>query len=117
MQIDELIKIVNAELDLRKAERIEVLYVKGQTNIADAMIVVTATSERHAKALSDYVIEKIKEFDLKPLGREGEQNSDWVLLDLGDLIVHIMTAQARERYQLEKLWSIATRTQETARAL
>jgi ribosome-associated protein len=117
MQIDELVKIVNTELDFRKAERIEVLHVKEQTSIADAMMVVTAASERHARSLSDYVIEKIKEFGLKPLGREGEQNSDWVLLDLGDLIIHIMTAQARERYQLEKLWSITTRTQETARAL
>ncbi len=117
MQIDELITLVNTELDLRKAERIEVLHVKQQTSIADAMIVVTATSERHARSLSGYVIEKIKQFGIRPRGLEGEQNTDWVLLDLGDLIIHIMTAQARERYQLEKLWSIATRTQETARAL
>jgi len=117
MQTNELVKIVNDELDLRKAEQVSVIDVKGRTSITDVMIVVTATSERHARALSEYVTVKIKEFNLKPLGCEGEQNTDWVLLDLGDLIIHIMTAQARERYQLEKLWSINTRSQEMARPL
>ena len=117
MQIDELVKIVNDELDFRKAEQITIIDVKGRTSIADRMIIVTATSERHARALCDYVVIKIKEFGISPLGREGDQGTDWVLLDLGDLIVHIMTAQARERYQMEKLWSMSTRAQEVARAL
>jgi ribosome-associated protein len=117
MQIDELVKIVNNELDLRKADQVAVLNIKGHTSIADVMMIVTATSERHASALCDYVTQKVKEFNIYPLGREGEHGSDWVLLDLGDLIVHIMTPQARERYQLEKLWSLSTRSQEMARAL
>ncbi len=117
MQIDELVTIVNTELDFRKAEQIAIIDVKGHTSITDVMMVVTATSERHARALCEYVIAKTKEFNIRPLGQEGEQNSDWVLLDLGDLIVHIMTAQARERYQLEKLWSVATRSQEVGSSL
>ena len=70
------------------------------------MVVVTGTSDRHLKSLCDYVAEKVKEQGQKPLGIEGDLGSDWVLLDLGDVIVHAMTAQARGFYQLEKLWSV-----------
>ena len=114
MQQNELIKHVTDELDLRKGENITVIDVKNQTSITDFMVIVTAISERHAKSLSDYVTEKLKNLGIKPLGIEGEQNSDWVLLDLGEIIVHLMTAQARETYQLEKLWSINTRASEMA---
>lgn len=107
MQSNELVKLVEAELDLRKAHNITTMDVKDKTSITDYMVVVTATSARHAKSLCDYVIEKVKESGLQPLGIEGDQSSDWVLLDLGDVIVHVMTLQARELYQLEKLWSVA----------
>lgn len=117
MQTDELVKIVQTELDLRKGENVIVIDVKGRTSVTDFMIVVTSTSERHAQSLSHYVTEKIREYKVKPLGVEGQQGTDWVLLDLGDILVHIMTAQARDRYQLEKLWSVATRSQEIAHAL
>jgi ribosome-associated protein len=112
MQTEELVKIVTGELDLRKGENITVIDVRGRTSVTDFMILVTGTSERHAKSLCGYVTEKIKELGLRPLGLEGEQGSDWVLLDLGDIIVHVMTAQARNLYQLEKLWSVNTRAQE-----
>lgn len=116
MQQDELLKIVTDELNLRKGENITVIDVKGRTSVTDFMVVVTATSARHANSLCDYVSAKVKEFGVRPLGQEGEQGSDWVLLDLDEMIVHIMTAQTRELYQLEKLWSVDTRAQETARA-
>ena len=106
MQIEELLTVVNAELEERKGENITTIDVKGRTSFTDFMILVTATSERHAKSLGDYVIEKVKSHKIKPLGVEGDGTSEWVLLDLGDIILHIMTAQARELYQLEKLWSI-----------
>lgn len=112
MQQNELVKIVTDELDLRKGENITVIDVQGRTSVTDFMVLVTATSERHAKSLCGYVTEKIKELGERPLGLEGEQGSDWVLLDLGDIIVHVMTAQARALYQLEKLWSVDTRAQE-----
>lgn len=106
MQSNELVKIIETELDLRKGENLVSLYVGDKTTITDYMVMVTATSARHAKSLSDYVVEKIKALGLTPMGVEGAQGSDWVLLDLGDVIVHVMTGQAREFYQLEKLWSV-----------
>lgn len=105
MQTPELLKIVTDEIDERKGQHVTVLDVQGKTSICDFMIVVTATSARHAKSLCDYIIEKVKAHDLLPLGFEGQQ-SDWMLLDLGDIIIHVMTAQSREFYQLEKLWSV-----------
>ncbi len=106
MQTKELLKLVESVLNERKGENISVLDVMGKTSVTDFMVVVTSTSERHAKALSDYVLEKVKENGLTPMGVEGQQGSDWVLLDLGDVILHVMTAQSREFYQLEKLWSV-----------
>jgi ribosome-associated protein len=110
MQTDELVKLVETELDFRKGENLVTLYVGDKSTITDYMVIASATSSRHAKSLSDYVAEKAKENGVMPLGVEGAQVSDWVLLDLGDVIVHIMTGQAREFYQLEKLWSVPAST-------
>ncbi|MCK5190841.1 MAG: ribosome silencing factor [Methylococcales bacterium] len=106
MQTKELLKMVENVLNERKGQNITILDVIGKTSVTDFMVLATSTSERHAKALSDYVVEKVKENGFTPLGIEGQQGSDWVLVDLGDVILHIMTAQAREFYQLEKLWSV-----------
>jgi ribosome-associated protein len=106
MQIKQLLKIVEDVLDERKGQDITVLDVIGKTSVTDYMVVVTATSERHANALAEYVLVQVKENGFSPLGMEGQKGSDWVLLDLGDVILHVMTAQAREFYQLEKLWSV-----------
>ncbi|MCK4841020.1 MAG: ribosome silencing factor [Methylococcales bacterium] len=106
MQTKELLKMVEEVLDDHKGQDITVLDVIGKTSVTDFMVIVTSTSERHAKALSNYVIEKVKKHGFSPLGVEGLQGSDWVLLDLGDIILHVMTAQAREFYQLEKLWTV-----------
>jgi ribosome-associated protein len=106
MQAEELLTIVKTVLDERKGQYITVLDVRGKTSFTDYMVLVTGTSDRHLKSLCDYVIEKIEQMGVKPLGVEGALGSDWVLLDLGDVIVHAMTAQAREFYQLEKLWSV-----------
>jgi ribosome-associated protein len=111
MQTKELLQLVKEVLDDRKGQDITVLDVEGKTSITDFMVIVTATSERHANALASYVLEKVKEKGLIPLGLEGEKGSDWVLLDLGDVILHSMTAKARDFYQLEKLWTI-NRTEE-----
>ncbi|MEC4749690.1 ribosome silencing factor [Methylomicrobium sp. Wu6] len=106
MQAEEILKIVQAVLDDKKGKYITTLDVRGKTSFTDFMVLVTGTSDRHLKALCDYVVEKLAEFGVKPLGMEGDLGSDWVLLDLGDVIVHAMTAQSREFYQLEKLWSV-----------
>lgn len=106
MQAEEMLKIVKEVLDERKGQFITVLDVKDKTSFTDYMVLVTGTSTRHVKSLCDHVAEKLVEQGVVPLGLEGDMSSDWVLLDLGDVIVHAMTAQAREFYQLEKLWSV-----------
>jgi ribosome-associated protein len=106
MQTDKLLNIVQTVLDERKGQYITTIDVRGKTSFTDYMVVATGTSDRHIQSLCEYVSEKVQENGLKPLGIEGGQGSDWVLLDLGDVIVHVMTAQAREFYQLEKLWSV-----------
>jgi ribosome-associated protein len=106
MQADAVVKIVEGILDERKGQFISTINVKNKTSFTDYMILVTGTSDRHIKSLCDHVAEKMKELGAPALGLEGDLGSDWVLLDLGDVIVHAMTAQAREFYQLEKLWSV-----------
>lgn len=106
MQTEALLALVEGELNERKALNLTVLDVRNKTSFTDYMIVVTGTSNRHIKALCDYVEIKVKENGVMPLGVEGDMTSDWVLLDLGDVIIHAMTEQAREYYQLEKLWTV-----------
>jgi len=106
MQTKDLLKMVEGVLDDRKGQEVTVLDVIGKTSVTDYMVIVTATSQRHAKSLAEYVLVEVKENGFKPLGVEGQQGSDWVLLDLGDIILHVMTAEARDFYQLEKLWSV-----------
>jgi ribosome-associated protein len=106
MQVEELLNCVQDVLDERKGQNITTLDVRGKTSFTDYMVVVTGTSDRHLKSLCEYIIEKAREKGFRPLGLEGDLGSDWVLLDLGDVIVHAMTAQARGFYQLEKLWSV-----------
>jgi ribosome-associated protein len=106
MQAEDLLKIVQDVLDERKGQNITTLDVRDKTSFTDYMVIVTGTSDRHLKSLCDYVVEKLNEQGFKPLGIEGDLGSDWILLDLGDVIVHAMTAQTREYYQLEKLWSV-----------
>lgn len=106
MQAEDVLKIVQEVLDERKGQFITTLDVRDKTSFTDYMVLVTGTSTRHIKSLCDYVVEKLAEHGFRPLGMEGDISSDWVLLDLGDVIVHAMTVQAREFYQLEKLWSV-----------
>ena len=106
MQVDELLALVTNELDERKAENITTIDVIGKTSFTDYMVIATGTSSRHIKALCNYVSVALKEKGMVPRGIEGAQGSEWVLMDLGDVILHVMTAQTREFYQLEKLWSI-----------
>ena len=106
MQADELLPLVIAELDERKGEAVTVIDVKNKSSVTDFMVLITASSERHGQSLANYVSLKVKTLGLKPLGVEGEQGSDWILVDLGDIVLHIMTTTARELYQLEKLWTI-----------
>lgn len=104
MNVEEQIKLAVEALDDAKAKDIEVLDVKNISNVTDAMIVATGTSSTHARSCANKVSVEFKEHDLPPIGIEGEDEGQWVLLDLGDVIVHVMQAEAREFYALEKLW-------------
>lgn len=107
MQSEQLLKIVLQELEDRKGQQITTLDVRNKTSFTDYMVIVTGTSDRHLQSLCDYVAQKVKEQGIEPLGIEGGPGADWILVDLGDVIVHAMTAQARDHYQLEKLWTIS----------
>lgn len=114
MQIDELLTIVQDTLDERKGLDITTIDVQGKSSVTDFMVLATGSSERHVKSLCDYVSENVKEKGFIPLGMEGETGSDWVLLDLGDVVLHVMTSKAREFYELEKLWTIDLPMQEVS---
>lgn len=106
MQSDKLLKIVLDELDERKGLQITTLDLHEKTSFTDYMVIVTGTSNRHLMSMCEHVISKVEEHGVQPLGLEGGASTDWVLLDLGDVIVQAMTTQAREYYQIEKLWSV-----------
>lgn len=96
--------VINALEDL-KADDITIIDVKGINSLTDEMIIASGTSNRHLSALADNLIIKAKEAGVPPLGVEGRNGSDWVLVDMNDIIVHLMLPRARSFYNLEKLWS------------
>lgn len=100
-------KIATA-LDDQKALDIRVVDVSRNTSIADVMIIATGRSDRHLRALADTAAETARKNKLRVLGMEGERTGEWVLVDLGDIIVHLMHPNARAYYQLEKLWGDGT---------
>lgn len=101
---DDVLHIATQALDDLKAQNVTVLPVAELTSIADHMVIATGTSSRHVKALAQEVAEQAKNAGFMPIGTEGEQSGEWLLVDLGDVIVHVMQAAAREFYDLERLW-------------
>ncbi len=97
--------VVDALADM-KALEIKVLDVRGLTDIVDYMIIASGTSDRHVRSVAQRVVEKTKAAGYRPHGVEGQQDSDWVLIDLNDMIVHVMLPRVREFYGLEKLWDM-----------
>ena len=106
MNSEQLIDLATEALDALKGLDITVIDISEKSSIADAMLVATGTSKRHVRSLSESVRQSAKQADHPPLGFEGGDSSDWVLVDLGDVIVHVMTQEKREFYALEKLWSV-----------
>ena len=93
-------------LDELKARDIREIDVRGRTSIADLLIIASGTSSRHVKSIADEVVKFAKRLDVMPLGVEGEQEAEWVLVDLGDVVVHVMLPRVREFYALERLWTV-----------
>ncbi|MCC6202003.1 MAG: ribosome silencing factor [Gammaproteobacteria bacterium] len=109
MNSEQLKDAAVAALEDVKGQDIRVLDIRDLTTIADYMIVVTGTSPRQVRALAERVDEAARGLGCKALGCEGLENCEWVLLDLGDVIVHAMQPATREFYQLEKLWEMPAR--------
>ena len=101
---EDLKAIVLAALEDAKANDVRQLDVRRLTDITDWMVVASGTSTRHVLALADHVRTKVKAQGLSPIGTEGESGSDWVLLDYGDVVVHLMLPDTRGFYDLEGLW-------------
>jgi len=106
MQAEELRDLVVNALEDVKGVDVAVIDVRGKTAITDFMIVATGTSDRHVKALADSALKDARNAGVKPLGVEGERSGEWILLDLNDVVVHVMLREVREFYNLEKLWSV-----------
>jgi len=101
-----LTEIAIAALDDMKAVNVKVLDVRKLTDVTDTMIVATGTSDRHVKSIAGRLVERCQQAGHRPYGIEGEREGEWVLVDLQDLIVHVMLPRIREFYGLEKLWDL-----------
>jgi ribosome-associated protein len=99
--------IVTAALEDMKAVNIKKLDVRGLTDIVDTMMIVSGNSDRHVRSIAEHVVEQAKAAGFRPLGVEGSRDAEWVLVDLQDILVHVMLPRVREFYGLEKLWESA----------
>ena len=105
MKLEKLAELVIETLEDNKATNIQTLDVRDLTSFTDLMIIASGTSNRQVTSIAEKLIEETKKNNVQPLGTEGTQYGEWVLVDLGDIIVHIMHPATRAYYQLEKLWS------------
>jgi ribosome-associated protein len=103
---DRLLNIVVDAIDDMKGVDVMVIDVREMTSITDRMVITSGTSSRHVKAIADNVALEAKREGFPALGVEGAQAAEWVLIDLGDVVVHVMTPAIREFYALEKLWAV-----------
>ena len=104
MSPEEIQRSVLAALEDAKAQSVRSIDVRDITDITDYMVIASGTSSRHVKSVADKVATALRDEGTKPIGREGEDLGEWILVDFGDVILHVMQPAIREHYQLEKLW-------------
>ncbi len=104
MQTEALVQLAVAALEDLKGQDITTIDVQSKTSVTDYMIIASGSSSRHVKSLAENVLEKAKEQGVRPLGSEGLDGGEWALLDLGDVVVHVMQVPTRQFYDLERLW-------------
>lgn len=104
--VEVLLEQVRAAIEELKARDTVEIDVRGKTSVCDYMVVASGTSSRHVKSIADEVVKYAKRLDVQPLGVEGEREAEWVLVDLGDVVVHVMLPRVREFYALERLWTV-----------
>ncbi len=101
----KLLKLIIASLDDAKAEEITTIDLAGKTSIADQMVISSGRSNQHVTSIADQLVEDLKKDGIKDIKVEGQTQADWVLVDAGDVIVHVFRPEVRSFYNLEKLWS------------
>ncbi len=100
---------ISAAMEDLKGEDVQTFDVRTLTTMTDFMIIASGRSDRQVKAIAEKVIEMAKSIQIRPLGVEGQQQGEWILIDFGDVIAHVMRPATRAYYQLEKLWSVSDR--------
>lgn len=103
---DRLRTLVLGALDDLKARDIREVDVREKSSVTDLLVIASGTSSRHVKSIADEVVRKAKQAGLPPIGVEGQREAEWVLVDLGDIVVHVMLPRTREFYGLERLWTV-----------
>ncbi len=104
MRLQALKTVVTDALADIKARDLKIIDVRGKTTITDMLVIASGTSDTHVKAIAELIIVRAKESGFYPLGFEGIQGGEWALIDLNDIVVHVMLPQVRDYYQLERLW-------------
>jgi len=105
MKSEEIKKLAEEALDDLKAINVVTVDVSKLTDVMDYLVIASGSSSRHVKSLANNVSVELKKQGIRPLGIEGENTGDWVLVDLGDVVVHVMLPDTRDLYDLERLWS------------
>lgn len=105
MDHDSLKKFVIDKIEDMKGRDITEIDVAGRSTVTDTMIVCSGNSKRHVRSIAENVVVEMKRADSPPLSIEGQESGEWVLVDLGDVVLHVMQDETRDFYQLEKLWS------------
>jgi ribosome-associated protein len=113
-QAESVVEVIERALADIKAVNVRVLDVRKLTDIADTLVIASGNSDRHVRSIADRVVEFSKKAGFRPMGVEGERDGEWVLVDLQDVIVHVMLPRVREFYRLESLWDVSAARREAA---
>ena len=117
VQDKQLIALIEGALEDMKAKELVVIDVRGRSTVTDYMVVASGTSKRHVASVAQEVLDKLKAAGFQPMGVEGQDVGDWVLVDVGSVVVHVMMPDARSFYDIERLWSVPGSTKSSASQL
>ncbi len=109
---EDVLKTVTESLDDSKAENSNTISIKGKSALGDYMVVTSGRSHRHVAAIADHLLRELKSKGFGPLKIEGQQAADWILIDTGDIIIHVFRPEVRDFYAIEKMWSMPDQTEQ-----